>query len=501
MKNVLNDGQNLVSSKLFIREITQELVKRLALSSVLLSWFILAQYALLVWTTPIDLRYPTLTIVLGAYFLVSATVHSFIGKIAKNPWLQMVPLFASLTVWSGFVSWGFYAYEISWTTFVLILTSVISTTLITTQFSPKIKLSAIIAVLGLAPPTISNIIFVSGPHGIAIGGILFIYGFVLYKICRGENQSFWKTAIEKERLRAVIDSIPGTICWIDEELNYRGTNKRFSSVVPVPKDEGQVKTVGSSIYDKGLKQLAETLFESSDEKATKIIEHGDKTFFHTAQKFNSGSEAVITGTDFTESQYWHKELQMERARLIKISQSVVLGQILDHLRAQGQPEVIVKFFNRHRNNAEVNVVDLIRDIMEAFQNYSVKKPVHFEFNCEIQSGFIKANRLDLFLAISTLVINALESLMEDGGTIKLGINEDSSYYNITIEDNGEPLDELLEDVLFEPLFTTKGEEKAGLGLPFAKSYAQTLGGDCTIIDGSKSKFQFQISKHQQSKVS
>lgn len=76
-------------------------------------------------------------------------------------------------------------------------------------------------------------------------------------------------------------------------------------------------------------------------------------------------------------------------------------------------------------------------------------------------------RGELLQAISNLVVNALESV-KDEGTLYLRLRKTNDEVRLTVADNGHGVSEEHMAMIFEPFFTTKGEQGNGLGLALTK---------------------------------
>lgn len=76
-------------------------------------------------------------------------------------------------------------------------------------------------------------------------------------------------------------------------------------------------------------------------------------------------------------------------------------------------------------------------------------------------------RGEMLQAVSNLVVNALES-MEDEGTLYLRLRKRRDEVQLTVADNGHGISKEHMGLIFEPFFTTKGEYGNGLGLALTK---------------------------------
>lgn len=78
---------------------------------------------------------------------------------------------------------------------------------------------------------------------------------------------------------------------------------------------------------------------------------------------------------------------------------------------------------------------------------------------------------EMLQVLSNLVGNALDAL-PDHGTLYLRVRKRKHAVQVTVADDGHGIPEQLLDKVFNPFFTTKGEQGTGLGLAIAKSIVE-----------------------------
>lgn len=82
-------------------------------------------------------------------------------------------------------------------------------------------------------------------------------------------------------------------------------------------------------------------------------------------------------------------------------------------------------------------------------------------------------------ALSGLVENAVEALT-DGGNVYLTTEESEGFAHVYIQDNGTGVSPDLEEKIYDPFFTTRGESKKGLGLSLALAAVRRQGGEIDL---------------------
>lgn len=125
---------------------------------------------------------------------------------------------------------------------------------------------------------------------------------------------------------------------------------------------------------------------------------------------------------------------------------------------------------------EVRLVEFIREVVKSLEPRAAMHGVKLSLMTESSEVQIMAHRLQLFRAISNVVVNALEAVQDNTGHVKVRYRRDGDSAVITVEDNGCGIaSEKLEHV-FDPYFTTKQGTGTGLGLFISKSVVEDLHG-------------------------
>lgn len=159
-------------------------------------------------------------------------------------------------------------------------------------------------------------------------------------------------------------------------------------------------------------------------------------------------EARYTGEDRR-----YKEL-LSRSKEIVEEEIKSLNRTIDQLREFARMPVSIK--------EELKADDFIIEVMKANDYFRDKLNVHLK--TQAPSAKVEIDRVLLRRVIENLIQNAIEA----GATeIEISSQIKGDYYVLRLEDNGSGIDEKIQDVIFEPYFTTK-EYGTGLGLSLAK---------------------------------
>ncbi|MGE3455448.1 MAG: sensor histidine kinase [Kofleriaceae bacterium] len=109
---------------------------------------------------------------------------------------------------------------------------------------------------------------------------------------------------------------------------------------------------------------------------------------------------------------------------------------------------------------------------------------------------VTVNRTRIEQILVNLVVNAVDAIGKDRGTIKIHCrtSEDGARVITTVADSGTGIAADQLERIFEPFFTTKPEHGTGLGLPVAKEIVQSYGGQLVVESkvGAGTSFTFDL---------
>jgi signal transduction histidine kinase len=141
----------------------------------------------------------------------------------------------------------------------------------------------------------------------------------------------------------------------------------------------------------------------------------------------------------------------------------------------------VKAFVRFENDGaplqRVTLSELSHELLEflRFDSSFPSSCISLEIDAE---PIVKANRVKLQQVLINLLKNAAHAIRDraDGRiALKLGADEETAV--LTVSDNGCGMTPEVAERIWEPFFTTKGEEGTGLGLDIVKGIIESYGGE------------------------
>ena len=145
-------------------------------------------------------------------------------------------------------------------------------------------------------------------------------------------------------------------------------------------------------------------------------------------------------------------------------------------------------FSQGRQDLQLSNLSF-RDLIERFKelNYPLLENDKYSIEFDIEDVEIEAESTKLLRMLQNLVVNAEQSLSEEGGNIRITVryNEEKDKIQIMVEDNGEGIPEQIHDKLFEPFVTHSKTKGTGLGLAIVKS----------IVDSHQGKITFETEKN------
>jgi two-component system sensor histidine kinase/response regulator len=108
---------------------------------------------------------------------------------------------------------------------------------------------------------------------------------------------------------------------------------------------------------------------------------------------------------------------------------------------------------------------------------------------------VNGNRIKLQQVVLNLLKNAAYAIRgREGGQIKLRLSVADSQAAITVSDNGCGMSQEIAARIWEPFFTTKGDEGTGVGLDLSKSIVEAHGGtiDCLTAPDQGATFTIRL---------
>lgn len=192
--------------------------------------------------------------------------------------------------------------------------------------------------------------------------------------------------------------------------------------------------------------------------------------------------ALLTGVEFIEMKYGSDPDVKLFTEMVKVGQQRALA-LVDEIRA----------FARNRNDdfikSRLPIVKTIEKALSILKldSSAMRRKIDFYYDCQ---PIIPFNEAKIEQVIINLIRNAIEATQEDTGRIIINLTTNQAEVVIRISDNGIGISTELLSRIWEPFFTTKGEEGTGLGLEICRRIIESHGGEikCESVVGSGTSF-------------
>ncbi|MEW6748736.1 MAG: HAMP domain-containing sensor histidine kinase [Candidatus Micrarchaeota archaeon] len=105
----------------------------------------------------------------------------------------------------------------------------------------------------------------------------------------------------------------------------------------------------------------------------------------------------------------------------------------------------------------------------------------FGFSCVVENSpsQVHGDHAALERLFSNMIANAIHA-MPEGGEVRASVKNHGEFVLVRITDSGIGMDEHTASCVFQPFFTTKGENGTGLGLSIARDVIEGHGGEVAI---------------------
>jgi signal transduction histidine kinase len=184
------------------------------------------------------------------------------------------------------------------------------------------------------------------------------------------------------------------------------------------------------------------------------------------------------------------EVQKVTPRLYTaIDKAVVLcSQTLNYVSG-GTPEMKISHFHLRELIVEVTVairdeitIGVEKEVLDSHPGFNVINEVEFELD-------IKADRDQLFRAISNLIMNARQV---GASLVRVTAEENETSIIIEISDDGPGMSENARKKLFQPFSGSSRQGGTGLGLVIVRDILRAHGGDVALVSAAEENTTFRL---------
>jgi two-component sensor histidine kinase len=274
----------------------------------------------------------------------------------------------------------------------------------------------------------------------------------------------------KDQLRAVLDAMPGFVCWVSSEGQYLGVNQYMADTFNLSPDAFVSKELSFLKNSPEFAQFMAQFLADSAQTGHQVIEAkvngATRHYLIAAQKYHQDSLAVSVGIDITQRKLAEAQIQASLREKEVLLQEIhhrvknnlqVISSLLDlqsqQITEQGTLEVFRESQNRVKSMALVHEKlyqskDFARinfaEYTESLTNHLFKaydlKPGKITLELDIDEVILNIDTaIPCGLIINELVSNALKYAFpkNTSGTIRIALHSDADKkFILIVEDNG-----------------------------------------------------------------
>ncbi len=440
---------------------------------------------------------------------------------------------------------GFADYQVA----ILILIASGISAAMTSSVAPWQGLGRIFAGLVLGIPLIKLLIMMNRES--LSFALIFIsyYGFLWLQL-RIQSAVYWDglhyqrhLREEKQRLQAVLDSIPGPVLWINRELVCRGVNKNYAANFGAQPDELVGEKLNLRNGDHELLGVIREFMASDAETTSREIPimlcGMRRRHFLVMRKVNS--DCYIVGIDVHDLKEAQWELEQQRIKSEMTGKLAAIGEFTAGIAHEiKNPITVVKTAldlmdkNLGRNGVgwpddktrtlldraaascaridkivqgltkfsrkttdepftHVRLAEVIDDSLNLIQPALRSSGVQLKLDPVDHSIVIRCRPIEISQVFVNLLGNAIEAAKNQKEKwVELRVRSAGEQVRVEITDSGPGVPEELREKIFEPFFTTKPPGSGtGLGLSISRRIIERYGGRIDI-DHSKDHTTFVV---------
>ena len=129
--------------------------------------------------------------------------------------------------------------------------------------------------------------------------------------------------------------------------------------------------------------------------------------------------------------------------------------------------------------ANVNIVDLMRNLTESTLPFTVKKTLNLDFVCDFEEKIMATDKAFIERVLLNLLSNSVKST-NVGGKIAVIMKDLGDRVEISVEDNGHGIKAENIDHIFDRYHTSDSVRGRGIGLSIVREIVEVLGGEISV---------------------
>jgi PAS domain S-box-containing protein len=253
----------------------------------------------------------------------------------------------------------------------------------------------------------------------------------------------------KDRLQAVLDTVPGCVAWISCDGRYLGVNQYLVDIFNLSPNDFVGKTVGCAVKDSQLTQFIHQFLASSERTASQVIEipfnNTTRNYLITIQKYRQNTAAVWVGIDITE------RVQAEEALRASLREKEILLQEVHH-RVKNNLQIVSSLLDlQSQNLTDPTTQKIFQDCYNRIRSMALIHEKLYESTCLSRIDF--ADYVEALVSYLALVYGINDKY------IKLQLNIEPISLNI---DTAIPCGLIINELVSNALKYAFSHEKLGL---------------------------------------
>ena len=189
---------------------------------------------------------------------------------------------------------------------------------------------------------------------------------------------------------------------------------------------------------------------------------------HVTHEIRNPLSSIGLNLELLDDELGLTEMSSESRQLLQ-----AIRREVDHLSALSEEYLRLARPSKPNLQAE-GLADMLTEMASFLRPGLEKASIRLELDIPESVSDAWIDESQIRQVVSNLIRNAREA-MPKGGTLKLSIQENQQWVELTVSDTGLGIAETLRDSIFDPFFTTK-DRGTGLGLPITRQIIQSHGG-------------------------
>jgi PAS domain S-box-containing protein len=336
------------------------------------------------------------------------------------------------------------------------------------------------------------------------------------KQAEAERQEYIEALQEaKDKLQAVLDTVPGCVSWLGSDGRYLGINRYLANIFNTSPDTFVGRELGFLGIDSKFAQFIREFLASLDSTASQVVDMqvngSTRNYLIAVQKYRHNTAVVSVGIDITERMLAEEALRASLREKEVLLQEVhhrvknnlqIICSLLDlqsqHLSDRKTQELFRESYNRIRSMAliheklyqsksleKIDLAEYIETLTSyLLQSYGVNTD-SITVNLKVKQVFIKINTaIPCGLIINELVSNSLKYAFPQkvDGLLEISLDSDSKQrLTLTVKDSGIGFPK---DLSFQKATT--------LGLQLVKVLTEQLEGEIELYQDRGTEFRIQF---------